>query len=106
MRIVLTLMFSCLWILAEAKHPQHLQPSHKYKITIYTESQTLNELEMAKHFSRCLPFINTPSVKIYHDYLEVETLDEWPDLDDELLQELIKREGHCTPPNIDTNNGG
>lgn len=106
MKIFLTLMISCIGVIIEAKHPQHLQPSHTYKITLYAESQTLNELEIAKHFSRCLPFINTPTVKIYNDYLEVETLEEGPDLDDELLQELIKREGHCTPPNIDTNNGG
>jgi hypothetical protein len=85
-------MFSCLWILAEAKHPQHLHPSHKYKVTIYVESPTLSDLDVARQLSQFLPYIETETMWIYHNFLEVEILDEWPSL--EIEAAVSVRSGH------------
>lgn len=61
----------------EHKH----KPTNKFRVTIYVESPTLNEVDVARQLMKMLPFINTQTLKVYHDFLEVETLDGWPALE-------------------------
>ena len=61
---------------------QDIQPkTNKYEITFYIESSTLSELDVAKQLSRYIPFLNTQELAVYHNFLQVKTIEEIPGLE-------------------------
>lgn len=70
--------------------------TNKYKVTCYVESPTLSEVDVCRQLSRSLPFLNTQTMKIYKNFLEVETLDEFPNLEEDFPREPIEIGGGKT----------